>query len=359
MGRRTGIDTAGAIGAILLLALSAPAFAVTCTTQSQMAAADRSQLQQATFSLAGHVQSGDAAAVKSQTIAAVAAQFESIASSIAGAEPDVQHATLTVDELYNLDASDLKAAQDAEFFCSLPGSTLTVEISIPNLPPGKYALAVVHATGVKNPQALSMVLANDPAGSASWKLAGFFVRPMTMGGHDGVWFWRQARDYAAKKQVWDAYFYYQTALFLLEPVDFISSPNLEKLQREAEQSRPDGLPGSDPMHLNVGGQTLNVTNLHTGELSDQLELVIEYQATPNQDPVAARAQVTAVMSSLLALHPELRSAFHGLWVYANNAGHQHPFALELPMDQIQTTSSSSPAQPDRSTTKQGQTSGRA
>jgi hypothetical protein len=358
MGRRPGTDAAGLVGAILFLACTAPAFAVTCTTESQMAAADRTQLQQAAMALAGHVQAGDTAAVKAQTIAAVAAQFDGIAGTMAGIQPALQHATLTVDELYSLDATDLKAAGDAEFFCSLPASTLTVEISIPNLPPGKYALAVVHATGVKNPQALSMVLANDPAGSGSWKLAGFFVRPMTMGGHDGVWFWRQARDYATRKQLWDAYFYYQTAQFLLDPVDFLTSPNLEKLQREAEQSRPDGLPGSDPMHLNAGGQTLSVTNLHTGELSDELELVVEYQATPNQDPVAARAQVTAVMRALLALHPELRSAFHGLWVYANTANNQHPFALELPMDQIQ-TSSSSPVQPDQPSTKDGKTAGQA
>jgi hypothetical protein len=358
MHRRAGIDMAVRAGAICFLVVAAPAFAVTCTTQSQMAAADRMQLLQAATALASHVQAGDAAAVKAQTIAAVAAQFGGIAGSIAQVQTAIEHATLTVDELYALDATDQKAAQDAEFFCSLPSSTLTVEISIPNLPPGKYALAVAHATGVKNPQALSMVMENDPAGSGSWKLAGFFVRPMTMGGHDGVWFWREARSYAEKKQLWDAYFYYQTAQFLLDPVDFLSSPNLEKLQREAEQSRPDGLPGADPLHLNAGGQTLNVTNLHTGELSDQLELVVEYQATPNQDPVAARAQVTAVMKALLTEHPELRGAFHGLWVYANTANDQHPFALELPMDQIQ-TSSTSPAQPDKPTTNAGPTPGQA
>jgi hypothetical protein len=342
---------------MFLLALAGPAFGLTCTTQSQMAAADRSALEQAAINLAGHAQAGDTAAVKSQTIAAVAAQFDGIANSISGMQQAVQHATLTVDQIFVLNATDQKSAQDAEFFCSLPASTLTVEISIPNLPPGKYALAVVHATGVKNPQALSMVLENDPAGSANWKLAGFFVRPMTMGGRDGVWYWRQARDYATKKQLWDAYFYYQTAQYLLDPVDFLSSPNLEKLQREAEQSRPDGLPGTNPMQLSADGRTLNITNLHTGELSDQLELVVEYQATANQDPVAARAQVTAVMRALLEAHPELRNAFHGLWVYANSANNQHPFALELPMDQIQ--NSSSPAQTGQSATKEGKISGQA
>ncbi len=350
--RRFGIGSARIWGSILLFSAAVPAFGVSCTTQSQMTAAQRGPLQLAAMTLAMHVQTDDTAAVKAQTLAAVAANFDGIANSIAGVEPLIQHATLTVNDLYLLDATDLKSAQDAEFFCGLPSSTLTVELTIPNLPPGKYALAVVHASGVKNPQALSMVMANDPADSATWKLAGFFVRPLTMGGHDGVWFWKQARDYAAQKQTWDAYFYFQTALFLSDPVDFLSSPNLQKLQREAEAARPDGLPGSDPMHLSAGGQTFNVTHLHTGELSDQLDLVVNYDATPSQDPVAARAQVTAVMRALLAAHPELQSAFHGLWVYADTPNNQHPFALELPMDQIQ-TGSPSPGQLSQPTHNQG------
>jgi hypothetical protein len=333
--RRIGIGPARVLVPILPLILAASAYGISCTTQSTMSGADRGALQLAAMAVAGNVQSGNAAAVKAQTIAPVAAQFDGIANSMQTVEPSIQKATLTVDGLYLLDATDLKSAGDAEFFCGLPGSTLTVEISIPNLPPGKYALAVVHATGVKNPQALSMVLANDPAASATWKVAGFFTRPMTMGGHDGVWFWQQARAYAAKKQLWNAYFYFQTAAFLLDPVDFISSPNLQKLQKETEQALPDGLPGGEPMHLKAGAQTFNVTNLHTGELSDQLDLVVTYQATPNQDPVAARTQVTAVMRALLEAHPELKSTFHGLWVYASTPDNQHPFALELPMDQIE------------------------
>jgi hypothetical protein len=334
MRRVAGVGCAGWL-AVLPLILAVPAHALTCTTQSQMDEAERNALRGAAMAVAGNVQVGNAEAVKAQTISAVASQFEGIAGSIQGVSPSIQHATLTVDALYQLDATDLKAPQDAQFFCGLPASSLTVEINIPNLPPGKYALAVVHATGVKNPQALSMVLSNDPAGSSIWKVAGFFVRPMTMGGQDGLWFWKQARDYAAKKQDWNAYFYYQTAEFLLDPVDFLISPNLQKLQREAEQTRPAGLPDAQPMHLTSNGQSFAITNLHTGELSNQLDLVVTYQATANQDPVAARAQVTAVMRALLATHPELESAFHGLWVYASTPGNQHPFALELPMKEIE------------------------
>jgi hypothetical protein len=40
----------------------------------------------------------------------------------------------------------------------------------------------------------------------------------------------------------------------------------------------------------------------------------------------------------LRLHPELRSAFHGIWVHANQ-GTSSLFALELPMEQIAEASS--------------------
>jgi hypothetical protein len=335
MGRCPGIGSVRKLVPIFGLVLALPAFGVSCTTQSQMTAAQRSALQNAATAVAGNVQAANTAAVKAQTIAAVAVQFDGISTSIAAVSPPIRNAKLTVEELYLLDAADLKASGQADFFCGLPASALSVEISIPDLPPGQYALAVVHATGVKNPQALAMVLANDPAGSAAWKLAGFFTRPMTMGGHDGIWFWQQARGYAEKKQPWNAYFYYQTAAFLLDPVDFLTSPNLQKLQHEAEKIRPEGLPGTVPMKLSADGQQFSVTDLHTGELSDQLEMVVTYQANPHQDPVAARAQVTAVMRALLGDHPELKAAFHGLWVYARTADNQQPFALELPMEQIE------------------------
>jgi hypothetical protein len=329
------------IVAALPLGAVLPAFGVSCMTQSQMPAAQRTVLAQSAQMIAANVESGNVAAVQAQTIPAVATQFGGIANSIQQVSTSIQHAALTVDTLYILDATDLKSAQESQFFCGVPGSALTVEVTIPNLPPGKYALAILHATGVRQPQQISLVLQNDPAGSPNWKLAGFFTRPMTMGGHDGLWFWRQAREYAAKKELWAAYFYYQTAEYLLEPVDFISSPNLQKLQREAEQNRPGNLPGAEPMRLTTPSGTFEVTNLHTGELANNLDLVVTFNGTPGQDPVAARAQVTAVMRALLQQHPELESAFHGLWVYAEAPGNASPFALELPMQQIQSSAPSS------------------
>jgi len=309
--------------------------AVSCTTQSEMTQATRNVYEQAARSLGRQIQEGNTSAVRANTVAAVAAQFDGLAGTIEGVAPDIQQATLTVDTLYNLNAADLKKGDDqAQFFCSVAGSALVVTVTIPQLPPGNYVLAVLHATGVAQPQQLSMLLQNDPAGSAQWKLAGLYVRPLTIAGQDGVWYWKQARAYAMKKQMWNAYFYYQTAAFLLNPVDFLSSPNLEKLEKEAQAVRPAELPGKTPLVVKAVSENLEITGLRAENFAGGLDLVVNYRAKDVSDPVSTREQIVELMKAMLALHPELRAAFHGLWVYANHENGQ-PFAIELPMNQIQ------------------------
>lgn len=322
------------VGLLALMWGPAPAFGVSCTTESQMTQAERGALEQAARSLGGEIQAGNAAAVKADTAASVAAHFEPLAGTIEQVAPQIKQATLTVEALYSLEASDIKAGSgNAEFFCAVPNSSLVVTVTIPNLPPGEYALAILHATGVQNPQQISLILEKQGAGSAQWKLAGLYVRPLTVAGHDGVWYWKQARVYAQRKQNWNAYFYYQTAEFLLNPVDFLSSPNLQKLQKEMAGVKPADLPGKDPLMVEVGGQSLAVTALRTDTFQGGLDLVVDYQAKGVSGPVETRTQIVELMKALLKKHPELREGFHGLWVYAST-GTGAPFAIELPMDQI-------------------------
>ena len=318
--------------AVLLTANTA--LAVSCTTQSQMTEAQRTAYMQTARGIAVQVQSGNVQAVKAATIASVAANFNGIASTIQAVAPQINNAAITVDDIYALNAADLKATDEAQFFCSATTSNTLVTITIPQLPPGNYVLAIVHATGVEHPQQMGMILENEPQGSTQWKLAGFFVRPLATAGHEGVWYWSQAREYAKKKEDWNAYFYYHMAAYLLTPVDFLSSPNLEKLQKELAAVEPAGLPTDTPMTISAGGETFAVTDLHTDGSLGGLDLVISYKATDVSDPVATRSHILALMKAMLQQHPELREAFHGLWVYANAPG-QRPFAIELPMNQIQ------------------------
>jgi len=208
-------------------------------------------------------------------------------------------------------------------------------LTIPRIPPGKYAVTVLHGTGVDSPQSVTFILAKEGAAGGPWKLAGAFIHPLTSAGHDGVWYWSQARVFAQKKQNWNSYFYYQTAAALLTPVYFFSSPNLDKLLKEQGAIAPGGLPGSNqPMLLSGGGQNFEIQDMHTDSSLGGLDLVIEYKAGDTSDPVASRTRNVDLMKAMLTQHPELREGFHGLWAYAK-APNEQPFANELPMGQIQ------------------------
>ena len=309
--------------------------AVSCTPQSQMTEAQRSSLASSAKSLAALVQAGNTAGLKAQTIPSVAERFDPIAAAAESAAPLIERGTITVESLYLLDSTDLKAADETQFFCGGADSHEVV-FTIPQLPPGSYALTILHATGVESPQSLTLILARDSAASTQWKLAGAFIHPLTSAGHDGIWFWIQARDFAKKGQRWNAYFYYQTAASLLTPVYFLTSPNLDKLLKEQAAIAPSGLPtNTQPMLVaGSGGQGFEVQDLHTDSSLGGLDLVIDYGAKDVSDPVASRTRNVELMKAMLAQHPELREGFHGLWAFAN-APNERPFANELPMAQIQ------------------------
>ena len=307
--------------------------AVSCKTDSQMTAMERDALANAAHSLMSAVQSGDVQRLQANTIPQVAADFGGIAGSVQNLKPLVQQAAITIDNLYDLDASaEAPGTARTDFYCGTP----VVAVNFNNLPPGNYALAIIHATGVQHPHQISLVLSKT-AGNR-WMLAGFFARPMTEAGQNGLWYWTSARQFAQKKMDWDAWFYYRMAADLLQPVDFLTSPNMQKLRRETDQVHPYNLPGAKPLLITANGSTYQVTGIDTSSALGPLDLEVNYGANATQaiqlrDPAAARKQVLDVMTSILALHPEVQQAFHGIWVHANQ-GDASIFSLELPMEQI-------------------------
>src|SRR5690348_1999169 len=105
------------------LCLPAGAWAVSCTTQSEMTQADRAMYEQVARTLGQQIQSGDVAAVRGNTIAAVAERFGPIAATIERTAPEIQKAVLTVNALYGLKATDTKPGSGTtEFFCAVPNS---------------------------------------------------------------------------------------------------------------------------------------------------------------------------------------------------------------------------------------------
>lgn len=319
------------------LAVPAAAYGNSCSMQAQISPLQREELSNLARALVGKVQSGDIAGLRNDTLATVAANFSGIANSAEALKPQIGQAGLTVDSLMTFEtAAASQEGVGTQFFCGPADSSMTVVLNFPSLPPGQYALAIVHATGVPKPQQISLILAKTP--DNQWKLAGFFAKPMMLAGQNGLWYWSQARQYAGQNMNWPAWFYYQIAAFLVDPVDFLASPNMEKLRQEAEHVHPQDLPGEKPWTINANGSPFEVTKADTSTTLGPLDFVIHYrpndaQAAQLRDPVEARKQAIGLMMGALAAHPGLREAFHGIWVYAD-AGNATVFALELPMSQI-------------------------
>jgi hypothetical protein len=341
MSRERGLKLGGRVAMLALTgALLFPAaYGDSCMTQGQMTETQRGDLTRAAKMVVSDVQNGDLAGLQRDTLPAVASDFSGIANSANALKPQIAQAELTVDALFAFEASPPAAgaqpAQSNQFFCTPSGATMTVVLNLNGLPPGKYGLAIVHATGVPKPQQISLILGQD---AGQWKLGGLFSKPLMLAGQNGIWYWSRAREYAQRKQDWAAYFYYQIASFLVEPADFLSSPNVDKLRREAGALKPQNLPADQPVTVYANGMPFQVSHLDTSADLGPLDLVVHYNPNPEEaaqlrDPVQARKQVVDLMGGLVAMHPGLREAFHGLWVYADS-GNATVFALELPMNQI-------------------------
>jgi len=330
------------VGLALVLALAVLSLALqaeTCTTQSQMATADRASLTAAAQSFAAWVKAGDAAGVKASTIPQYAESFDGIAAAISATAPKITGDALSVTSLYILDASSNTGAKDTQFFCSLNNSAAEAIFSLPALPPGRYALATVRAQGIQPAWNLSFVLRQS--GSA-WQLAGFIPKPATAAGHDGLWYWTQARLYAKQVEHWNAWLYYSEADALLAPVDFVSSTNRDKLHSEQTDAMPpplqlNGISADHPLTLPEGtaaspvpAQSFAFTAIGTQESQDgkSLELAVHITATDVSKPADVRTRSMQALNVLLTAYPELHNAFAAAWIYADAPG-QSSFGIEF------------------------------
>jgi hypothetical protein len=329
--------------AVLSAALGAgSAGAELCTTQSQMAPADRDAIVAVARSLAAKVQADDVNGLKAQTVAEYAQDFGPISYLVGTTSGKVKGGTAVVDQVYLLDASMVKkqadgTIPDAQFFCSLNRSTMETDFVIPNLPPGKYAFAMVRVESPTNPWRLSFLVRQD---GGQWLMAGFYPQPQTAAGHDGLWYWKGAREMVAQKEPWDAWFYYQQAQALLRPAGFVQSTHLEQLRTEQAKAAPpalsEGVSADAPLVVKgAGGTEYRFTALDTDDSlgKDKIDLAIHMKADALADPAAARKRNTDAMAALLAAYPELRKPFHGVWMFADSGG-PSPFATEQAMAEI-------------------------
>lgn len=312
------------------ISASAEGFCVNCTMQAELSPVDRDAIATAGTRIAVAIAGQDLTGLKAELLPAEASAWDSISATVTQGQALVQGGQITVRDAFLLDASMQQAAGDTQFFCSNASGSLTVTVLMRDLPPGRYAVVLADVIGSPLAGQLGLILAWDQASSA-WMLAGLTLRPGVLNGHDGVWYWMRARALAADDP-WSAWYLYDTAHFLLLPVDFMSSPNLDKLLQEQTQITPDPLKGL-PLSIPDGDRTWKIVGVSLDASLREPDLAVAYQSTGVTDPAALRTEATAVLSAFLKTEPGIRANFHGLWAYAVNGDKRTP-VMELPMKQI-------------------------
>ena len=320
------------IGCILLLwpSLLSFAYGQTCSNGPDLDAATRSAIDSAARQYFDMSARGDVAGLRSNAIPAIAGDFGGIEQAVVSNKERLAGSQPTVTGMYVLDASQSKASMArADFYCGIYNSPDRVDFSISNLPPGKYALVIQKVEG-KTPITLTMILEN--LGGNSWKLAGYYPRLNAVGGHDGEWYVTKARDYKQNGQLHNAWFYYLMAWDLLAPVDFMSTPKLDKLAQEMQGARPSDLPNNgSPMNLPVAnGKSFSVTELTPVPVEDLLDLRVRYNTADASDSGAAYQDNMAVIKAIVLKYPEFRDGFAAIIARAtDNSGHDYGTLLAL------------------------------
>lgn len=325
-------------GVAMLMAFSA-ASAQNCTTQSKMNGLLRSSVADAAMALASDVKNANVAKLKSEAIDEYAANFTAASLLIQNTAGQISGDTLQVTQMYLLDASNRKNADqgDADFSCALAGSSAETDFSIAGLPPGIYAFVMVEATGPR-PWLVSMLLRQE---AGHWKLAGLYPHARTAAGEDGLWYWKKARYAAKANQLWYSWLLYAEADDLLRPSNFTTSTNLDKLRSEQRSATPselaDGISESNPLVIKgADGTQYRLTSLGSEGSEDgkRVNVVLHYTGDASVVAVAQEmAKNAGAAAALVDAHKDLRQGFDGVIVVADVPG-RPPFVTEQKMNEI-------------------------
>lgn len=316
---------------IALLASSQVLSAQSCSSGPDLDSATKTAIDNAATQYFNMSKNGDVAGLKANAIPAITGDFTAIEQAVVTNKPYFAEAQPTITGTYLLDASQEKAPlQRADFYCGIYNSPDRVGFSIPNLPTGKYAVAIQKVNG-KDPITLTLVL-QDIGGA--WKLAGYYPRLDAIGGHDGDWYLTQARQYKAKGDTHVAWLYYLTAWDLTAPVNFMSTPQLDKIAQEMQTARPSDLPSqNNPLSLSANGKVFKVTDLAAVPVDNKLDLRIRYENANAANSGVAFQDNMAVIKAIVAKYPEFRDAFDSIVARAYDSTGQE-YGTLLPVKEI-------------------------
>ncbi len=316
---------------LVLTFVATLAWSETCLTTGDMDPATRSAIENTAKRFYQATATGDFATLRNAAIPSLQGNFGGIERAVAtnkdafaGTQPDVY-------STYILDATGGAPTLDnAMFMCGVYNSPNRLEFQIPNLPAAKYAFVILDANGQKGPYWLSLVLQQMPDG---WKLAGFYPKALHAGDKGPGWFLTQARDYRAKGQMHNAYFYYVEARNLALPVSFMMTRPIEKLDSEAQPIVPKDIPGDSPLAFTSNaGKSYSITEITPIAATDGVHLILKYKS-----PVAVSDTRNAFQNNMDLInsfgqkYPEYKSAFSAIeaWAIDPQSGQDYEIMLKM------------------------------
>jgi hypothetical protein len=293
----------------LTLAGSLGARAQTCLTASDLDPATKTALLAAAQTYSDAVARGDAAALRQNAMASLAADFSGIEAAIHDNQDKLSGAQAVPRAPFLLEAQGPTNLERAEFLCGVFGANGQTADSavfvIPNLPPGNYGVVTEDVDTAKGPYTISYILQQQ---AGAWKLGGLYIKSAQAGGHDGNWFADRARAFKAKGQNHDAWFCYLEARELLVPVSFMSTAVTDKLYDESQTVKP----AEPPFDLAANGKTFKLTAMFPLAVASDFDLVVKYDSASVANAALTYQDNVAVIKALVAKYPELREVFAGV-----------------------------------------------
>ncbi len=306
----------------LLALLSSNVRAQSCQTSGELDDAARAAITAAGQRFFDLAVKGDVATMRQNAIPSLAADFGGIETSVKDHQPDLAGAQATIKSSFLLDASGAAPDPHAEFLCGVFGkngqTSGSAAFYLDNLAPGKYAAVLLNAASPKGKNMFSEIL--QQAGT-DWKLAGLYIKAADIAGHDSNWFLDRAREYKAKGQMHNAWFFYLEARNLISPLSFMSTLATDNLYDESQSLQPSDLPsGGKTSDLPAGTATYKVTAVFPEAVGNDLDLIVRYQTADATNTTQAYQDNAAVIKALVAKYPEVREAFAAVVARAIDTG---------------------------------------
>jgi hypothetical protein len=143
-----------------------------------------------------------------------------------------------------------------------------------------------------------------------WKLGGLYIKPAQFAGHDSEWFVNQARQYKAKGQMHNAWFYYLEARNLASPLPFMSTLASDTLYDECQTVKPTDLPAQGKTAtLASPSATYTLSAVFPEVVGNDLDLIVRYESANVSNTNVAYQENVNVMKALVTKLPEVRDAF--------------------------------------------------